>query len=296
MDSFFVYIRLIFFDLISRFQFSLNKSSDFPTPIEVIKLLIIWVLISIPLIIVFSFFIGFFKLPLKPSEFLFFDILISILILFKIILKKGYSLRKVFKLELLQFKLLLPIILIGIGLSIANSELEYLIRHTIELLFNANIIPLEESKELMEMNRCLYFLYVVISAPILEELIFRGIILTSIENSNGMIKAVFYTSLFFAISHIYLTNVFSIFITSIVTAIIVLRTNSVISGIVIHIINNYLNYYSVRIRNINKFSELFSLGINSAFLQSFLTLILSVILLFFGLIWFKKNIKHIQTT
>jgi membrane protease YdiL (CAAX protease family) len=295
MKSVIEHLKLIYFDLLSGFQFSFKKMEDIPSPIEVIKILIIWATISIPLILVFSFFLGFIKLPLKPSEFLFLDILILILILFKILLKKGYSLRKVFKLELLRFRLLFPIILIGIGLSIINGELEYLVRHTIELFFDANIIPIGESKILLEMNQWSYFLYVVISAPILEELIFRGAILTSIENSNGVIKAIIYSSLAFAITHIYLTNVFSIFITSLVTAIIVLSTNSVISGIVIHVINNLIYFYSARLRNSTEISAIFSLGIDSAYLQSFLTLILSLILLILGLIWFKKILNSMRT-
>lgn len=83
----------------------------------------------------------------------------------------------------------------------------------------------------------LLILLVCIVGPISEELIFRGIILSSLKRF-GTTFAVLTTSLLFALIHRNFIQGIPTFFLSLFLCYIVLKTNSIYSGIAIHIINN----------------------------------------------------------
>lgn len=76
-----------------------------------------------------------------------------------------------------------------------------------------------------------------VSAPIFEELYFRGILVHGLKK-HGYVFAILASTTLFAFSHQGLPSVAGIFVASLGLAYISIRTNSIIPGMIIHAINN----------------------------------------------------------
>lgn len=81
---------------------------------------------------------------------------------------------------------------------------------------------------------------IVIVAPIFEELLYRGLILTALRK-YGNLFAMVTTSLLFALAHGNFIQAFPIFFFSLILCYVVLRSNSLYVAIAIHLINNALS-------------------------------------------------------
>ncbi|MFI3322377.1 MAG: CPBP family intramembrane glutamic endopeptidase [Rikenellaceae bacterium] len=83
---------------------------------------------------------------------------------------------------------------------------------------------------------------VVFIAPILEELIFRGVILSDIKRYYGSLVAIFVSALTFGAIHLNLAQLFPAFIAAIIMGYIYLKTNSICAVIFLHFLNNSISY------------------------------------------------------
>lgn len=88
----------------------------------------------------------------------------------------------------------------------------------------------------------MYFLYVIIVGPIIEELIFRGFILRSLQRF-GNIFAILISSVLFGLWHGNLQQAIPIMFSGFVLGYIAIRSNSVIPGIITHAFNNLLIFF-----------------------------------------------------
>ena len=89
----------------------------------------------------------------------------------------------------------------------------------------------------------LSFFNVVIIVPIIEEIFFRGFLLTSMANKWGIKKAIVISSIFFGIGH---ADLIGATLFGFVLSVIYLKTNSLFAPIIIHIANNttaFIVYY-----------------------------------------------------
>lgn len=86
------------------------------------------------------------------------------------------------------------------------------------------------------------FMQVVIIGPIVEELLFRGILLKGLLNKyfNKPIKAIVYSSIIFAFMHFNLAQGIAAFGGAIILGLIYYYTRSIKLCIIIHFINNFL--------------------------------------------------------
>ncbi len=84
-----------------------------------------------------------------------------------------------------------------------------------------------------------YVLVLSVFAGICEEVLFRGTIMPSME-SNGLVQAVVYSSLLFAMLHGSLLNLVSTFSLGVIMAVIVIKTGSLWAGIFYHMLNNFI--------------------------------------------------------
>lgn len=85
-------------------------------------------------------------------------------------------------------------------------------------------------------------LYVIIIGPIVEEFIYRGIILTLLK-PFGKWLAVFFSALIFGLMHGNIPQAVSAFAGAIVFGLIAVKCNSIIPTIIIHIANNFFASY-----------------------------------------------------
>ncbi len=103
-----------------------------------------------------------------------------------------------------------------------------------------NKILLETVKQPMP-----YFFMIVIAAPILEELFFRGIILDGFLKNYEPKYAILASAFLFAVIHGNLPQGIGAFLSGLLIGWAYWKTGSVLSGIIIHLINNLISFISV---------------------------------------------------
>lgn len=82
----------------------------------------------------------------------------------------------------------------------------------------------------------------VILAPILEEVLFRGLLLGAINEKHGAFRAVFVSAAIFGVIHIIPQQIVNAFVIGIILGYIYVRTKSLVAVIFIHALNNGLAY------------------------------------------------------
>lgn len=85
----------------------------------------------------------------------------------------------------------------------------------------------------------------VIAAPILEEILFRGLIFESCSERFGRGLAIFVSAILFGLVHVVPVQMVSGFVMGLILGYVYLRTRSLISVIVLHAINNAIAYVSM---------------------------------------------------
>ena len=82
----------------------------------------------------------------------------------------------------------------------------------------------------------------VIAAPVMEEMLFRGIVLESVRSRFGSFRAIMISAAVFGLIHIIPQQVINAFLVGIVLGFIYVKTESLTSVIILHAINNALAY------------------------------------------------------
>ncbi len=94
----------------------------------------------------------------------------------------------------------------------------------------------------------------VLLAPVMEETLFRGIILESVRSRFGTLRAIMISAAVFGLIHIIPQQVINAFLVGIVLGFIYVRTQSLVSVIILHAINNALAYLQTIIFTDSDFS------------------------------------------
>lgn len=84
-----------------------------------------------------------------------------------------------------------------------------------------------------------YLVVLAIFAGICEEVLFRGTIMPSMEK-GGIVPAILFSSLLFAMLHGSLLNLVSTFTLGVVMAVVVIKSGSLWGGIIYHMLNNFI--------------------------------------------------------
>ncbi len=109
-----------------------------------------------------------------------------------------------------------------------------------------NAIPMPNwIKELFNQfltNDIYSYITIAIAAPLLEEIIFRGIILSGFLKRYSPVTAVIMSAVIFGIFHLNPWQFIPAFVIGLVIGWLYWKTNSIIPGIVIHFINNSLAF------------------------------------------------------
>jgi len=167
--------------------------------------------------------------------------LLILLLILRGLFKKGYKIDKLLRLNTLSAKLLLPIFMLGMGFTIVSGQIDSMIR------FIANsYLAMDLKSNDVELPQYLWgWIPFIISgaflAPVYEELVFRGILFGQLEKKSGLVTAIITSSLIFGILHFNISASITIAIEFSFITYIVYKTNSIISSIIIHIINNAIS-------------------------------------------------------
>lgn len=96
--------------------------------------------------------------------------------------------------------------------------------------------------ELMSDRSVSTFVMMVIAAPLLEEILFRGIFLDGFLKNYSARKSIFWSSLFFAVAHMNPWQFIVAFVLGLVIGYVYLKTKSLLPCIFIHFIANLAGY------------------------------------------------------
>ena len=164
-------------------------------------------------------------------------------IVYIIILSKKYRVRYMF-----SSKYIYHLLILGVSLS---------------LFLNNIILLIRSSGDIVNVNKIILMISSVIVGPIIEELLYRYILISKLRCFNSRISSVIISSVIFSLSH---NNIYSIIyslILGLVLGVIYIRKVSVSNSIIVHSFSNL--------------AVLFIKGFNSyILLLSFILLIISV--------------------
>jgi membrane protease YdiL (CAAX protease family) len=124
-------------------------------------------------------------------------------------------------------------------------------------------------------------LKVVIVAPIVEEMIFRGVIMQGLMRNYTKFTAVFVSALMFALFHLNPWQFPATFILGLLLGFLRVRSNSILLCILGHAINNGLVMLNIRYWEQIKNSQFMQMGKNDQLTISAIIALISLIALFF---------------
>lgn len=125
------------------------------------------------------------------------------------------------------------------------------------------------------------FMKVSIVAPVVEELIFRGIILQGLRRNYSPFMAIFSAALLFALFHLNPWQFPATFMLGLLLGWIMLRTNNILLAIIGHSINNTLVLLSLTYWDIIRETPFYQLDKPRIYLYSILVTVFSLVLIFY---------------
>jgi membrane protease YdiL (CAAX protease family) len=203
----------------------------------------------------FGLLIGIVSVLLKMSDMpLFSGFLTGLgnLVIFGIVLLIGFrktkrTFNEVFKFNKISPFLWFSIIIFMIGFVIVSSELDNLAHY---------ILPMPEMfRNVFEtlMAKQAFVLAIIVMGVIpgvMEELFFRGLILDGLNRNYSQRKAIIISALLFGIIHLNPWQFLGGFIIGLISALICIKTNSILLSVYIHFFNNALYTITVKYRNL----------------------------------------------
>ena len=135
-------------------------------------------------------------------------------------------------------KVNLPMLLWGVVVLLASS----VVLEPLLMLF-----PKEEYQNVTDMVGLggWAILSVVVCAPVLEEILFRGLIFESCKERFGSGAAVLVSALLFGLVHGVPVQIINAFVVGLIFGYVYLRTGSLLSVILLHVVNNGIAYISL---------------------------------------------------
>lgn len=192
----------------------------------------------------------------------------------------GVCAKDIFKIKKVSAKYLAVCAIIGCMVQsvtiIINAPIPYL------LIKFFNVLP--PMRIQAPENIQLYLIYIVIIAILpsfFEELLFRGILITTQEPISGSYGAVFISAIYFTIMHDDISTFLGIFLLGVVLGFAVCATGSLYSAMVMHF---FYNVSGLSLQYISK-----SLYIANQEMFYILSALISIPVLIFGLYYLKVN-------
>lgn len=139
----------------------------------------------------------------------------------------------------LSFEQFIGYFIVCVGAAYISNIIGMFINIIIEILNGVEVInPLEDF--LLNSNMLLTIIYASIIAPIVEELIFRKILLDKLRRF-GDVPAILITGFAFGLFHMNLSQFFYATVLGVLFAYITIRTNRIIYAILLHMMLNFIS-------------------------------------------------------
>lgn len=152
-----------------------------------------------------------------------------ICLLFYVAKKPSRTYQDIFRFTSFKKSILIPLVVLILGQGILLSQIDNLFRHTISIpdFFTPVLIELLQ-------DGVYGFLSLVLLAPLIEEVIFRGVILEGLLSRYNDGKAVVLSSLVFSICHVNPFQLFPAFVYGMLLGYLFIKTRSLIPCIIAH--------------------------------------------------------------
>ncbi len=133
------------------------------------------------------------------------------------------------------------------------------------------------------------FFKVAVIAPVIEELIFRGLILHGLRKNYNAVKAVLVSALLFSLFHLNPWQMPATFVLGVLLGWIMIRTNSILLAILGHSLNNLIVLLTITYWEQISNHAIYLIGKDEKLMLSGLVIGVSLILIYFSTLWpFKK--------
>ena len=136
----------------------------------------------------------------------------------------------------------LPICLIALGLNWASGEL--LSRLTDLDLSDQDLVKFITSNTLSLRSKVLLFLFLLIEAPVLEELLFRGVLFGGLTKIMPVWPAIILSGLLFAVIHVNAATLIPLWFLGVAFAWLYVRTGTLLAPMTVHMTFNAVNLVS----------------------------------------------------
>ena len=212
------------------------------------------------------------------------------------ILVYGFKKSKAPFLEVFPLKMFNPLILIPIITFFwgAHNILE-IVNITIENVIPAPAWFWELVSKVFESDFGWWgaFFKVVVIAPVIEELIFRGLILHGLRKNYIAVTAVLISALLFSLFHLNPWQMPATFVLGVLLGWLMIRTNSILLAILGHSLNNLIVLLTITYWEQMSTHAIYLIGKEEKLMLSGLVIGVSLILIYFSTLWpFKKTRKN----
>ena len=229
----------------------MNRTTAYPTILDSIKLIIIMLIAFYFSAFMVIFVEDLYNISLTSNPYA--DIFICVVsegfAIFYGYKKSNFSYRDIFIFRKISLLLLIPIAISIIGLGIIASELN----NIIQICFSTNINYDSNFQSTFD-TKILFIgsiIRTVIMTPILEETLFRGIILKGFLKNYNKSTAIIVSSLLFGIIHPHIGQALAAFIVGIFFAWLYIKTKSLLASIFAHFVDNGISSMLTYVFNIN---------------------------------------------
>lgn len=269
----------------------MNKENRFPNLLQSIILVIVFASTLIWFNIVLNVVSHIIKVNISDNPF-FVGVasIISFLVTYIVIMLWGkYSFKSIFISKIIEYELFLPVCLMFIGLHFLVSEIDNITQYFIPApeTFNDAIESLLNNE-----SKIGVFFSIVIVAPVIEETLFRGIILRGLLVNHSKALALGTSALLFGLTHLNPWMIIPTGIIGLVLGWIYLKTKSVYLCMFCHSFNNLLVFLAAN-------SEIEIPGYTTHYSDKFQPLWMdasAIIALIIGLMIFAKLTKNKSET
>ncbi len=220
-----------------------EKKKDYPEPVEALMLVLG---IYAGLFLISIFFSDFSGSAFTPDDinksaryfFIFGGILFLIVPLAYAYAKK-YQIQNLFRFKAVPMHVIFLSILIGLSVTVLGDELDRLVN----LIFPIPEWLSDLMKPMQAENPTDLFLVIsgaVVIAAVAEEALFRGFIQVTLERKGDITRAVLLAAVAWCLIHGIPYWFLQIFITGVILGFLAWRSDSIIPGVIVHAVNNFI--------------------------------------------------------
>lgn len=155
------------------------------------------------------------------------------------------NIKEVFRLNPVNIPTVLTTVIMAGGIWVVGQFLSVIVVHIYTIIFGP---PSNDIVNVIPQNVFLGFFLIALSPAICEEVLFRGVTLRAYEN-RGTTKAIFISAILFAAIHQSIVNFVGPLLVGILAAYLVVRSNSIIPGIITHFFFNGFSMFFYYIKD-----------------------------------------------